>query len=60
MSNAVADIESAIEELPTQELLQVAAWLDDYRLMIQASEDLFQSLDSQEGTTAGRQWLGDS
>jgi hypothetical protein len=43
-----AEIESAIEKLPTGQLLAVAAWLDDYRTMIQSSENMFERLDSDE------------
>jgi len=57
--STVAEIESAIEKLPTGEMLAVAAWLDDYRTMIHASEALFSQLDAEEGETAGRQWLGE-
>jgi hypothetical protein len=55
----VAEIESAIEKLPTGEMLAVAAWLDDHRAMLQASEALFSQLDAEEGETAGRQWQGE-
>ena len=55
--STVAEIESAIEKLPTEQFLEVAAWLDDYRAMINVSEALFQSLDAEEGKTAGNQWL---
>ena len=47
--STVAEIESAIEKLPTEQFLEVAAWLDDYRAMIHVSENLFQSLDAEEG-----------
>jgi hypothetical protein len=57
--NTPAEIEHAIEKLPTDELLEVAAWLDDYRTMIQSSESLFQQLDAEEGDVAGQQWLGE-
>jgi hypothetical protein len=57
--NTPAEIEHAIEKLPTGGLLQVGAWLDDYRTMIQSSESLFQQLDAEEGDVAGRQWLGE-
>jgi hypothetical protein len=57
--NTAAEIESAIETLPTEQLLEVAAWLDDYRAMIQSSESLFESLDIEEAELAGQQWLGD-
>jgi hypothetical protein len=51
-----AEIEHAIEKLPTGQVLEVAAWLDDYRAMIQASDNLFKQLDAEEGHLAGRQW----
>jgi len=57
--NTPAEIEHAIEKLPTDELLEVAAWLDDYRTMIQSSESLFQQLDAEEGDVAGQQCLGE-
>ena len=57
--NTPAEIEHAIEKLPTDELLEVAAWLDDYRTMIQSSESLFHQLDAEEGDVAGQQWLGE-
>jgi hypothetical protein len=40
-------------------MLAVAAWLDDHRAMLQASEALFSQLDAEEGETAGRQWQGE-
>jgi hypothetical protein len=43
-----AEIESAIEKLPTEQLLEVAAWWDDYRAMIHSSEELFLMLDRME------------
>lgn len=54
-----AEIESAIEKLPTDQFLEVAAWLDDYRAMIQSSESLFERLDADEADVAGRPWLGE-
>ena len=54
-----AEIENAIEKLPTNQLLEVAAWLDDYRAMIQSSESLFEQLDTEEAGIAGQQWLGE-
>jgi len=52
-----AEIENAIEKLPTGQLLEVAAWLDDYRTMIQSSESLFGRLDAEEAGFAGQRWL---
>jgi hypothetical protein len=54
-----AEIESAIERLPTGQVLEVAAWLDDYRAMIQSSESLFERFDAKEVDVAGQQWLSD-
>lgn len=54
-----AEIENAIERLPTGQVLEVAAWLDDYRAMIQSSESLFERLDAEEVGLAGQQWLGE-
>ena len=56
--STVAEIEAAIEHLPTKEMLQVAEWLDEYRALINTSENLFQRLDAEEGEHAGQQWLG--
>jgi hypothetical protein len=53
------EIESAIAGLPTVQLLEVAAWLDDYRAMIQSSESLFERLDAEGAELAGQQWLGE-
>ena len=57
--STVAEIESAIAKLPTEQMLSVAAWLDDYRAMIQASENTFAQFDVEEGAAAGKQWLGE-
>jgi hypothetical protein len=57
--NTPAEIEHATEKLPTDELLEVAAWLDDYRTIIHSSESLFQQLDAEEGDIAGQQCLGE-
>ncbi len=54
--STIAEIESAIERLPTEQMLEIAAWLDDYRAMVQASEQLFARLDAEDGDMAGRQW----
>ena len=57
--STVAEIESAIEKLPTEQMLAVAAWLDEHKAMIQASEGVFAALDAAEGEAAGKQWLGE-
>ena len=57
--SSVLEIESAIEKLPTAQMLEIAAWLDEQRAMIQTSEGMFAALDAEEGTQAGRQWTGE-
>ncbi len=52
------EIENAIEKLPTAQLLEIAAWLDEQRAMIQASEGMLAALDAEEGAGAGPQWMG--
>jgi len=56
--STVLEIEKAIEQLPTTEMLEVAQWLDEQRAVIAASESVFQMLDEEEGEEAGSQWLG--
>jgi len=50
----VAEIESAIEHLPIQQVREVAAWLDEYQATINASAEVFAMLDAEEGK--GDQW----
>jgi hypothetical protein len=57
--STVSEIETAIEQLPTGQMLAVAAWLDDYRAMLQVSETLFVQLEAAEGAGADRQWQGE-
>ena len=57
--STVAEIETALELLPTEQMLAVAAWLDERRAMLSASETMFQQLDEAEGAEAGNQWLGE-
>jgi hypothetical protein len=57
--STVAEIEAAIEQLPTQQMLEVACWLDERRGMITTSEALFLQLDLEEREEAGSQWLGE-
>ena len=56
--STVAEIEHAIEKLPTEQMLKIAAWLDEQRAMIGTAEDTFRELDAAEGEAAGQQWLG--
>jgi hypothetical protein len=57
--STVAEIENAIEKLPTREMLEIAAWLDEQRAMLNASESVFRELDAAEGGDAGKQWTGE-
>ncbi len=57
--STVAEIEAALEQLPTEQMLEVAAWIEERRAMLSASESLFRQLDEAEGVEAGKQWLGE-
>ncbi len=57
--STVAEIENAIEKLPTGQMLEIAAWLDEQRAMLSASEQVFRDLDAAEGDEAGKQWSGE-
>ena len=50
----VAEIEKAIEELPAENVKELAEWLEEYQLMLSASADVFRALDEEEGE--GQQW----
>ncbi len=50
----VAEIESAIERLPAEQVREVAAWLEEYQSTINASAEVFAQLDAEEGP--GDQW----
>ena len=55
--STVAEIEHAIDQLPTDQMLAVAAWLDERRAMLSASDAMFLQLDQAEDG-GGDQWLG--
>ena len=57
--STVAEIETALEQLPTEQMLAVAAWIEERRAMLNASETVFQRLDEAEGKNVGQQWLGE-
>lgn len=57
--STVLEIEQALEQLPTKELLEVAGWLEERTAMIMASESMFQMLDEEEGSEGENQWLGE-
>lgn len=50
----VAEIESAIEHLPIEQVREVAAWLEEYQATINASAEVFTMIDAEEGK--GEQW----
>lgn len=52
--STVAEIESAIERLPIDQVREVAAWLEEYQATINASAEVFAMLDAEEGE--GDQW----
>ncbi len=52
--STVAEIESAIERLPSEQVREIAAWLEQYQSTIDASATVFSQLDAEEG--AGEQW----
>lgn len=56
--STVLEIENAIEQLPTAQMLEVAGWLEERTAMIMASESMFQMLDEEEAEDGGSQWLG--
>jgi hypothetical protein len=45
---AIAEIESAIERLSPAEVKELAAWLDEYRQMVNASAEIFSLYDEEE------------
>ncbi len=47
--SSVAEIESAIERLSPAEVAAVAAWLEEYQQMINASAEIFSLYDKEEG-----------
>ena len=54
--STVAEIERAIDQLPTEQMLAVATWLDERRAMLSASDAMFLQLDEGEDG-GGDQWL---
>ena len=47
--STVAEIESAIERLPSDQVREIAAWLEQYQMTIDASAAVFSQLDAEEG-----------
>jgi len=54
--STVAEVESAIEQLPVNQVRELAAWLDEYQATISTSAEIFALLDAEEGE--GDQWRG--
>jgi hypothetical protein len=52
--STVAEIESAIEQLPPNQIRELSAWLEEYQATINASAEVFTLLDAEEGK--GDQW----
>jgi hypothetical protein len=52
--STVLEIERAIEQLPTAQLLEVAEWLDEQRTTLAASASVCSHYDQEEGE--GQQW----
>ena len=46
--SSVAEIESAIERLKPAEVAQLAAWLEEYQQMVNASAEIFTMYDKEE------------
>jgi hypothetical protein len=44
----IAEIESAIERLSPAEVKELAAWLDEYQQMVNASAEIFSLYDKEE------------
>jgi len=52
--NTVAEIVSAIERLPSEQMEEIAAWLEQFRSTVGASAIIFSQLDAEE--SEGEQW----
>ncbi len=46
--STVAEIESAIEKLRPSEVTELAAWLEEYQRMVNASSEMFALYDREE------------
>jgi hypothetical protein len=46
--SSVAEIESAIEKLSPEQIVQLAAWFEEYQQMIKASSEIFAMYDQEE------------
>jgi hypothetical protein len=49
---AVAEIESAIQQLTATQLKELAAWFEEYQQIIGASAEMFSLYDKEEETTS--------
>jgi len=50
--SSVAEIEAAIERLSPAQVKEVAAWLEEYQQMIDASAEIFAMYDEEERQNA--------
>lgn len=50
--STVAEIEAAIEKLPPADLSELVAWLEEYQVMVSASDALFGMYDEEEQSRA--------
>ena len=46
--STVIEIETAIEKLPPNKVEELAAWLDEYRRTLHASDGIFSRYDAEE------------
>jgi hypothetical protein len=46
--SSVAEIESAIDRLSPQEVAELAAWLEEYQQMVNASAEIFSMYDKEQ------------
>ena len=54
----VVEIESAVAELPVQQVDELASWLAEHQLTLHASSEVFRQYDAEEGDD-GDQWIGE-
>ena len=54
----MAEIESAVEQLPQEGVEELAAWLAEYQACLNASAEMFRQYDAEEDD-AGSQWIGE-
>jgi hypothetical protein len=55
---SVAEIETAVEQLPRESLDELTAWLVEYHDALNASAEIFQQYDAEE-SDGESQWIGE-